>query len=234
MRILWHWFKKLTKYCFLALLLLVLLFSCLLWYTTTESFQQMVRRRLIADLESATGGRVEVGSFHAIPLQFQVEVRGLTIHGREATDQLPYFHVESMVAKINLSAALGAKISFHNLVLNRPVVHIVFYPDGSSNQPVPRQQNPAIDFEHLYSISVDRLDVRGGELLYKDQRVPLEFSSNDVTASVYYSFLRRRYSGNLAVGRAETAFDGYRPVAWAGKSDFATDRNGIEIKSLEA
>jgi translocation and assembly module TamB len=234
MRILWRWFKKFTKYCFALFLLIVLLLSGLLWYTTTESFQQMVRRRLVADIESATGGRVEVGSFHVVPLHFQVEVRGLTIHGREAADQLPYVHVDSMVATVNLSAALGARISFHSLVLNRPVVHIVFYPDGTSNVPVPRQQTQAVDFQHLFSISVNRLDVRRGELLYQDQRLPLEFSSNDVSANVYYSFLHRRFSGKLAIGRAESTFDGYRPVAWAGKSDFAADRNGIEIKSLEA
>ena len=28
-------------------------------------------------------------------------------------------------------------------------------------------------------------------------------------------------------------FDGFKPVAWAGKSDFAADRNGIEIRSLD-
>src|SRR5262244_2086809 len=112
MRVLWRWFKKFTKYSFVVFLLLVLAFSCFLWYTTTDSFQQMARRRLIADVESATGGRAEVGSFHVVPLHFQVEVRGLTIHGREAPDQVPYFHVESMVATVNLSAALGAKISF--------------------------------------------------------------------------------------------------------------------------
>ena len=234
MKVLWSWFKKFTKYSFAFFLLVVLLLSCFLWYTTTESFQQMVRRRLIADVESATGGRVEVGSFHVVPLHFQVEVRGLAIHGREAPDQLPYVHIESMVATVNLSAALGAKISFHTLVLNRPVVHIVFYPDGTSNVPLPRQQAQAVDFQHLFSISVDRLDVRRGELLYQDQRLPLEFSTNDVAASVYYSFLRRRFTGNLAIGRAETTFNGYKPVAWAGKFDFAVDRNGVEIKSLEA
>src|SRR5215470_197027 len=234
MKVLWRWFKKFTKYGFVLFLLVMLLFSGLLWYTTTESFQQMVRRRLVADIESATGGRVEVGSFHAVPLHFQVEVRGLTIHGREAGNQLPYFHVESMVARVNLSAALGARLSFRRLVLNRPVIHIVFYPDGTSNVPVPRQQSQAVDFEHLFSISINRLEVRDGQLVYQDQRVPLDFSSNDVSARAYYSFLHRRFNGNLVVGRAETTFDGYRPVAWAGKSDFAVDRSGIEIKSLEA
>ncbi|PYV78742.1 MAG: hypothetical protein DMG96_06605 [Acidobacteria bacterium] len=234
MKTLWRWLRKFTKYCFVAFLLLLLVSSGLLWYTTTESFQRMVRGRVIADLESATGGRVELGSFHVIPLRFQVEVRGLTIHGREAPDQVPYAHVESLLATVNLSSVLGARISFHSLTLNRPVIHIMFYPDGSSNQPVPQQKNGTVDFEHLFSVSIARLDVHQGELLYQDSRVPLDFSSNDISASTYYSFLRRRYSGGLKIGRAETVVSGFRPVSWSGKASFAVDRNGIELKSVEA
>jgi len=35
MKTLWRWLRKFTKYCFVAFLLLLLLFSGLLWYTTT-------------------------------------------------------------------------------------------------------------------------------------------------------------------------------------------------------
>jgi translocation and assembly module TamB len=234
MKTLWLWLRKFTKYCFVAFLLLLLLFSGLLWYTTTESFQNFVRGRLVTDLEDATGGHVEVGSFHVVPLRFQVEVRGLTIHGREAADQAPYAHVDSMLATVNLSSVLGGRISFHSLTLDHPVIHIIFYPDGSSNQPVPRQKNQSIDFENLFSVSIARLYVHRGEILYQDQRLPLDFTSDDISAGLYYSFLHRRYSGNLVVGRAETIFVGYRPVGWSGKTSFVFDRDGIELKSLEA
>jgi translocation and assembly module TamB len=234
MKTLWRWLKRLTKYCFVAFLLLLLVIAGLLWYTTTESFQHMVRGRVIAGFESATGGRVELGSFHVIPLRFQVEVRDLTIHGREAADQIPYAHVESLLATVNLSSVLGGRIGFHSLTLSRPVIHIMFYPDGSSNLPIPQQKNGTVDFEHVFSVSIARLDVHQGELLYQDSRVPLDFSSNDISASTYYSFLRRRYSGDLKIGRAETVVGGFRPVAWSGKTSFAVDRNGIELKSVEA
>ncbi|MGB6804240.1 MAG: hypothetical protein WBE31_18400, partial [Candidatus Sulfotelmatobacter sp.] len=39
----------------------------LLFYVNTDSFQSLVRRRLIAELERITGGRVEVGSIHTTP-----------------------------------------------------------------------------------------------------------------------------------------------------------------------
>lgn len=221
----------LGRYCLMACLLLMLVLSAALWYVTTDSFQQMVRGRLIAALGRATGGRVELGSFHAVPLRFQVEVRNLTIHGKEMTSELPLVHVDSMSAVVNLSSALGARLEFHSLTLDHPVVHVIFYPDGSTNQPAPKQQ-AAADLTQLFSTSIDRLEVRRGELLMQDRQVPFEFVSNDVSARLNYSFLHRRYSGDSAVGKGETQFNGYRPVAWSGQSVFSIDSRGLQIQSL--
>ena len=222
--------RKLTKYCFMAVLIFMLLLSAFLWYVTTDSFQQMVRRRLVASIERATGGRAELGSFHAVPLRFEVEVRDLTIHGREGPGEVPLAHVDSMSAIVNLSSVLGAKLAFHSLTLRHPVVHVIFYPDGTTNEPTPRQT--VGDFQQLFAFGIDRLEVQSGELLWQDQPVPFQFTTNDVTATLDYSFLRQRYSGEISVGKAETQFAALRPVAWAGKASFSVGTNITEIRSL--
>jgi len=222
--------RKLSRYFLFGCLLFLLFVSGFLWYITTDSFQQMVRGRLVAAMERATGGRAELGSFHVVPLRFQVEVRDLTIHGREATGEVPLLHVDSMNAIVNLSSVLGARIAFHTLTLHHPVVHLIFYPDGTTNRPSPRQN--AASFEQLFSISVDRLAVEQGELLWQDERLPFGFVTNDVSASLGYSFLHRRYSGNVSVGKAETQLQDHRPFAWRGRSEFAIDSSGIEVRSL--
>src|SRR5258708_1738325 len=225
--------RSIGRYFFFSCLLFLLFCSALLWYVTTDSFQQMVRGRLVAAIERATGGRAELGSFHVIPLRFQVEVRNLTIHGRESAGELPYVHVDSLLATVNLASVVGAKVGFHSLTLQHPVVHIIFYPDGSTNQPTPKQES-AVNFEQLFAISIDRLEVQRGELLWQDRTLPLDFITNDVSANMNYSFLHRRYSGKLAIGKAQTQFDGYRPVVWAGQAGFTLARNGIQINSLKA
>ncbi|HEX6805454.1 MAG TPA: translocation/assembly module TamB domain-containing protein [Terriglobales bacterium] len=222
---------RIGRYLGIICLLLLLLISAFLWYITTDSFQQMVRGRLVGAIERATGGRAELGSFHVVPLRFQVEVRNLTIHGLESPREIPLAHVDSMSAIVNLSSVLGARIGFHSLTLQHPVVHVIFYPDGSTNVPTPKQ-HAVTDFDRLFAISIDRLEVRGGELLWQDQPIPLEFVSNDVSASLEHSFLRRRYSGTLSVGKAETQFDGYRPVAWAARAVFSVSRDEVEVQSL--
>ena len=225
--------RRVGRYFFFAAMLFLLGCSALLWFVTTDSFQQMVRGRLIAAVEKATGGRAELGSFHVIPLRFQVEIRNLTIHGRESASDVPYVHVDSVVATVNLSSVLGAKIGFHTLVLQHPVIHVIFYPDGSTNQPTPKEQNTG-NFENLFAFSIGRLEVHRGEVMWQDRLLPLDFTANDISAGMNYSFLHRRYSGRLEIGKAETQFDGYRPVAWDGQAAFALDRNGVQISSLKA
>src|SRR5436305_645367 len=225
--------SNVCKTLLMCVLLLLLGFSVLLWYVTTDSFQQMARKRVVAALEKATGGKVELHAFHAVPLRRQVEVRDLTIHGKESPGEQPYIHVDGLIAVINLSSALGAKLAFHSLVLEHPVIHVIFYPDGSTNQPTPAQEGNAA-LERLFAISARQLEVRKGELFWQDQRIPLDFTSNDVSANLNYSFLHQRYSGDLAIGRAETRYDGFRPVLWTARSAFTFDRNGLQVQSLNA
>lgn len=225
--------RRLARYSLLAFLIFLLMVSALLWYITTDSFQQMVRRRLIASLEHATGGRVELGSFHVVPLRFEVEVRDLTIHGREAPTDKPLAHVDSMSAVVDLGAVLGVRMAFDRLTLVHPVVHVIYYPNGSTNQPSPKQASAAT-FDQIFAISIRRLEVKQGELLLQEERIPVEFVSNDVAARLDYSFLHRRYSGDVSIGRAETQFAGYRPFAWGAKTDFSIGQDEIQVRSLSA
>ncbi|MGA9445672.1 MAG: hypothetical protein WBV26_04465, partial [Candidatus Sulfotelmatobacter sp.] len=67
-------------------------------YINTESFQSLVRRRLVAEVEHITGGRAEIASFHTIPFRLQVEVRNITVHGREDATDVPLAHADNVIA----------------------------------------------------------------------------------------------------------------------------------------
>src|ERR1700720_1960500 len=75
------------------------------WYATTDSFQALVRRRLVAELERITGGHVELGAIHTIPFRFLVDIRNLTIHGHESSSDVPYAHVDQLITRVKLISA---------------------------------------------------------------------------------------------------------------------------------
>jgi translocation and assembly module TamB len=227
--------RRLWKFLLLTVVAGLVALAGLAWYLTTDSFQAMMRRRLVAELEHISGGRVELGSIHTIPFRLQVDVRDLTIHGREASTDVPLAHVDRLVTRMTIISTLGAEIGFHSLVLDHPVIHLIAYPDGTTNLPSPRLRASQIaQVEQLFALSIRRLEVNHGEFLWNDQTIPIDFKAADVTAEADYSVFHRRYDAHLTVGKIDTKYGDYRPVAWKGEAHFALMADALEIKSVTA
>ena len=206
-----------------------------LWYITTDSFQSLVRRRVVAEIERITGGRAEVGSFHTIPFRMQVEVRNITVRGREALGAVALAHADRLVAKVKVISFLRTEFGFYDLVLDHPVIHVAVYPDGTTNIPGPRVPGPPgkTPIEQLFGLSIDRIDVRHGELLWNGERVPLDFTAHDAELQMQYSFLRSRYEGRLLLGKVDTKFDDFRPFAWMSTAEFSLGQTFADVHSLK-
>lgn len=226
--------RKFAKYLLVASLVSLLLLAGAAWYLTTDSFQLMMLHRLVSELERVTGGRVELDALHTVPFRLRVEVRGLTIHGNESANDTPYVHVDRLIAQIKIISLLETRFGFATVILEQPVVHIIVYPDGRTNQPEPHlsgeNKGPV---EQLFSLSSNNLQVRQGQLLWAGQSIPLDFTVRDVYADMTYSLLHRRYETNILLGKADTICDGYRPVAWTAEAHLNLGQNNVEVKSLK-
>ena len=221
-------------YLLLAFVGLLLMACAGLWYTTTEGFQSYVRRRIVAVLERETGGRVELGAYHTIPLHLQVEIRDLTIHGLEAPDQISLAHVDSVVARVKVISLLQTQFGFESLVLDHPVVHLIVYPDGSTNQPEPKvpRTTSSAPLETAFSLNINQLSVRHGEFLWNDQKVPFDINAHNFSADMTYSFLRQRFDSHVVLGKVETTLPEVQPFAWTAATHFTLGRRSLTVDSL--
>ena len=224
------WWKLFRLFCLFSAIAL----SLLGWYATTDSFQQMVRRRVVAALEKATGGRVEIGQLHTIPFRLRVDVRDLVIHGREAPDQAPYLRVDRVQLEVKIISLLSTEIGLHSLIAEHPVAHLIVYPDGSTNQPSPpvsraSGKQPA---EELFSLAVSNVEIQQGELLWEQNRIPLNLDARSVALTLSYSFLRSQYETHLAVGSASTSFRQCPAFTWRGDASLVLARDHADIKAL--
>jgi translocation and assembly module TamB len=224
------WWKLFRLFCIFSVLVLGLLG----WYVTTESFQQAVRRRVVAALEKATGGRVEIGQLHSIPFRLRVDVRDLIVHGREAADQAPLLRVDRLQAEVKIISLLSTEIGLHSLVVEHPVAHILVYPDGSTNQPAPAVSRPSgkEPVDELLSLSVSHVEIQRGELLWDENKIPLDLDARDVALMLSYSFLRGQYQARLVVGNATTRFGQYSPFSWRADASLVLSRDRADISVL--
>jgi translocation and assembly module TamB len=224
-----------VKYTFLGAAVGLVAVLGLFIYVSSDSFQSLVRRRLIEEVERITGGRAEIASIHTIPFRLQAEVRNITVHGRESSTDVPLAHADAIVGRLKISSLLRTELAFNQLILERPVVHVASYPDGTSNFPVRKSdttstQNPV---EKLFALSIDHFELRHGQVLWDDQPVPVDFSAHDVSLQMDYSFLARRYTGRLLLGLVDTKLLDCRPFAWMTTMEFTLGANSAVISSLQ-
>jgi translocation and assembly module TamB len=228
--------RRRWKYLLIAAATGLLLLLVGLWYTTTDSFQAYVRRRMVAEVERITGGRAEIGSFHVVPFHMQVEVRNITVHGTESATDVPFVHADHLVAQMKVVSFLRTEFGFHSLTLDHPVVHIAVAPDGSTNVPAPKvplrtPENSSV--EQLFSLSIDHFSMQNGELLWGDKKIPLDLAVHGADLQMDYSFLRGRYESHLAIGKVDTTLQDLRPFSWMTTVDFSLGTTFADIKSLQ-
>jgi len=169
-----------------GLFFLLALLVCVFFWASSAAFENVLRHRIIAALEDATGGRVEMGAFHWNLLHLRAEADSVTIHGLESKTEAPYAHVDRLRAQIAIlnlfTAPFSPKIILREAEITRPEFHLIVYSDGSTNQPHPRHkpqgQKPAIDT--LFDLQIGKLAVEQGTIHVANTAVPLDLKAADV------------------------------------------------------
>ena len=216
------------------LLLLVLVVAGLLFYASTPHFSNLVRQRVINVLEDATGGRVELQSLHWSLRHLAVEVDGLTIHGLEGPGELPYAHVDRLYARAKILSLVDARLGLDFLEVDRPAVHLIVYPDGSTNQPTPKAKEsssgPAT--RTIFDLQANRVEVHDGMALLNQRAIPFQLAANDLGVVITYAPASDHYLGQLTCSDL-TAQQG-KAAAIHSKLDLSVEaaRDAVDLKTL--
>lgn len=217
------------------LVVLALVVGGFAWYASTAGFQNRVRREVISTLEKATGGRVELAGFHWRLLHLEIEADNLTIHGLEAPAEVPYAHIDRLFIRAKIISLFQAKIGLNYLGAERPVVHLIVYPDGTTNQPTPKTQSTSnkSPVDTFFDLAIDHAEIDTGRAIVNDRVIPLDMSANDLGVTLSYVPARDHYLANLHVADVSTE-RGHLPTVHSNLS-LALDmgRNTANLSSLQ-
>ena len=203
------------------------------WYLTSARFEEQMRRKLVAELQQMTGGRAELRSFHWRLSRLEFEARDLTIHGLESSDQTPYMHADRLLLRLKVLSLLRRQLAIRQLELEHPVVHIIVYADGSTNQPAPGTKVAGdIGFGRLFDLAIDRLQVEHGELLWNNQRVPLDFTARSVRATLSHAAPISTYDARIQVGAVDAKYGGFQPLQGRTELQLLLAPGKVELSSF--
>jgi translocation and assembly module TamB len=172
--------------------------SGLLFWAGSSSCENLVRKRLVAQIESATGGRVEIASFRWHLLDLDAEAAGIVIHGREAANEAPYAQIARLHVRISILGFLSPRILLRDLEVTQPAFHLIVYADGTTNQPQPKKPSKVSAQQRLdtiFNLQAGHLAVEQGTIDYEDRAedfdfqdrlARLDFSANDVSTLITF------------------------------------------------
>jgi translocation and assembly module TamB len=183
----------------LAAIATFLVFAAVVVYFIASSagFENWMRKRIIAQVETATGGRTEISSFHWRLLHLEAEARGVVIHGTEDSNEAPYAEIDRLRVQVSIFGLFTPQISLRDLEIVQPRLHLIFYRDGSTNQPSPRtpQKRGKSGLDTFFDLRAGQITVEQGMLDLDDRAasfdaqnrfLPLDFKADDVSLQMIY------------------------------------------------
>ncbi|MGH9615525.1 MAG: hypothetical protein ACRD28_02205, partial [Acidobacteriaceae bacterium] len=190
----WRWLGYAVA---VALVVVAALIGSLAWYVSTPQFSVRVHHAVVRRLERATGGRVEMGQFHWSARTLTIEIDDLTIHGKEAPGEIPYFHVRHLTLGASVLSFLSPKIRLTSIAAEGPTVHLIVASDGTTNQPQPRAAGNRSLSRTLLNMAVEQTRVENGLLLVNDRKVPFELAAGPLALTIRYLSNQKAYQAYL-------------------------------------
>ncbi len=140
-------------------------------------FKNKVREKLIAVVEGATGGRVEIGSFSYDWRHLTASVAPFVLHGKEPAGQPPLFRAERIQVVLRVISLMERRVDLESLTMEKPQWAITVDSDGRSNLPKPRNVETVV--RELLDIKIRRLDLKNGTAQYNSFRTVFDLSARN-------------------------------------------------------
>jgi translocation and assembly module TamB len=198
----------------------------------SDWLNRKLRAALVNTVETATGGRAEVGKFRFNRAQFSIEVDDFVLHGTEPAGKPPLLRAATVKVDLKLISLLKPNVDVLAVDVAEPKVYLIIGPDGRLNIPEPqikrlRRRNT---LETILDLNVDRFNVHGGTFeIESKSRVPLDLRGQNLAIQLAYEAAVPRYKGTITVAPLDVRYSDYAPQPFTMKLGLTLERNRIAV-----
>lgn len=173
----------------------------------SAAFHRYLITKIEQTANESTGGRVEIGKLDIHPGKLSADVYGIEVHGTEPAGSQPLLAADKFSLTLKIVSLLQKKVDLSEIVLEHPVLHLISYPDGSTN--IPRPDTPKKEGKpvNVFDLGIKHVLLANGEIYFNQQKTPLNAELHQVRAEVSYNLVADRYDGSLSYrdGRLQMA-----------------------------
>jgi translocation and assembly module TamB len=203
-------------------------------YLDSDAFRNQIRLKVVHELELMTGGRVELSSLEWKLSRLQIDISNITIHGLEGPNEAPYFHADHLLVQAKILSIMQKEIGLRYVRVEHPVVHIIAYPDGSTNQPRPKIEGEGKGNAEpqLFDLRLNRLEIANGLLIWNDRDLPMNLAGDNVSAAMRYVPRNNMYDARLHIARLNLSYKGSANLLSQADLQINLYAKSAELKSL--
>jgi translocation and assembly module TamB len=213
---------------------LLLLVAAAVLVVQSQWFYNRVRTRLVETVETATGGRVEIGSFRFDWHKLRAEVDAFTLHGTEPADKPPLFRAESVAVGIKIISIFKHDIDIAYLDITAPQVYLIVGPDGRTNVPepkvAPKAGKPPI--QTILDLAIGRFSLQRGQFeVASHGKTPFSAAGSNLNARFLYELASLRYRGDISMQPLNLQLGIYRPMPVGIATSLTIEANRVTVNS---
>jgi translocation and assembly module TamB len=201
----------------------------------SQWFYNQVRLRVINTVETATGGRVDAGSFRFDWKRLRAEIKAFTLHGNEPSGRPPLLHADSIAVGLKVVSLLKRDVDIQYLDVVRPHVYLVVYPDGRTNVPEPKTARRGPNaVETILNLAIGRFSAANGVFEVENRgATPFDAQGRNVSAHFSYEAGGPRYRADVSIKPLDLHLPGRPALPFSVQLAATVENNRIGITSAK-
>jgi translocation and assembly module TamB len=199
-------------------------------FLRSTSFQQYALRKIIENVNEATGGRAEIRHLDFQLSTLTVYLYDVTLHGTEAPTDPPLAHLDKLTVGIKIQSLLRRQITLSDLEIEHPVVYVRVDRNGKSNIPQSTHQSSGSNTS-VFDLAVRHALLSNGEINYNDAETPLDAELYGLRTEIHFDWLATRYSGSISYDNGRLHYAKQAPVSHSLKATFSATPSRFSLDS---
>ncbi len=192
-------------------------------------FHEYVRQRIIAELERATGGRVEIGRFSFRGPTLTASIGPVVLHGTEAAGDPPLLRAESVTLGLRIVSIAERKIDLAFIKVEKPQVRVVLDGEGGNNLPGRGSGNWA---EQVLNLAVGHYEINNGVFELDQRSTPINLRGDGLALQLTYDARTPSYLAQISSRGVRVTAGGAAPVELGFAAQVTLEKSRLVISSL--
>lgn len=166
----------------------------------TQWFQDLALRKIVETVQTASGGRAQIGHFEFDPVHLRATIDQFVLHGTEPAEEAPFVQIERIIVEARMLPSASSIVGISRIDITRPRINVLVLPDGTTN--IPQTTTPKSDknaLETVVDLAIGKFNVNDGYARVLQQSIPFSGQGENLRIALDFDRFASRYQGRVDI-----------------------------------